>query len=143
MLSNKKKSSDAETDVENPIDKLENLEMTDNFEYLTSNKEEDTRFYYQEHNYVQKLYFFFTTPFMKFMYHSLFFLMFLILFSYVLLCDFYLIGSNTSETSRYVKLIHLKKNNTIFFVLFFAKNTYLKKSNAFAVFNKNKEDLKN
>lgn len=69
----KKMSSKQNFDTENPLEHLE-MENDDNFDHI-NNEEDDERetnshVYFQEHHYIQKLYFFIMTPFVKFVYHQ-------------------------------------------------------------------------
>jgi transient receptor potential cation channel subfamily M protein 7 len=63
---------------------------------------------------------FMTTPCVKFVYHSLFYFLFLILFSYVLLCDFYLINRSPDSTTSLGVYISVPEIVLIIWVFTFA-----------------------
>jgi len=91
-------SKQSSFDAEDPIQQIEQPKKNELF--VTKNHAHPQQgFSYQELTKFQKLDDFLVTPCVKFFYHSVFYLLFLILFSYVLLCDFYMIGQQNKNTS--------------------------------------------
>ncbi|CAF0980027.1 unnamed protein product [Brachionus calyciflorus] len=101
LIKSQKKDETKETEVLEPTDE-ENPGKTLNDEELI--KKIDAEFSndffdlgnHGNYNYFQFLYHFLNTPFVKFIYHQIWYLLFLLLFSYVVLCDF-----SKFETPKY------------------------------------------
>jgi hypothetical protein len=81
------------------------FKKSDSFDRLETKNKIDLNFFYYHERKNEMFYQFISAPFIKYIYNTWFFIMYLLLFSYVLLCDFYPIKGTSIKEPEIVVII--------------------------------------